>query len=190
MSSRDAILSSVRENAPKGDYPLPAVPPFALANGKRLADLFIENLESMGGHHHAGDVASVIKTLFPDAAVVVSTVPDIASQFPIVPDVDVNRLAKVDVAVVRASFGVAETGSVLLTDQHLVCNAVAYLAQHLLVLLDPADIVESMHDAYARSELRSFHYASFHTGPSATADIEGVLIHGAQGVRTLTVLFC
>jgi L-lactate dehydrogenase complex protein LldG len=25
------------------------------------------------------------------------------------------------------------------------------------------------------------------TGPSATADIEGVLIHGAQGVRSLTV---
>ena len=26
------------------------------------------------------------------------------------------------------------------------------------------------------------------TGPSATADIEGVLIHGAEGVRSLTVL--
>ena len=30
-------------------------------------------------------------------------------------------------------------------------------------------------------------YAVLHTGPSATADIEGVLIHGAQGVRSLTV---
>jgi L-lactate dehydrogenase complex protein LldG len=28
----------------------------------------------------------------------------------------------------------------------------------------------------------------FHTGPSATADIEGVLIHGAQGVRSLSIL--
>jgi L-lactate dehydrogenase complex protein LldG len=26
------------------------------------------------------------------------------------------------------------------------------------------------------------------TGPSATADIEGVLIHGAQGIRSLTVV--
>ncbi len=26
------------------------------------------------------------------------------------------------------------------------------------------------------------------TGPSATADIEGVLIHGAQGMRTLTIV--
>jgi hypothetical protein len=28
--------------------------------------------------------------------------------------------------------------------------------------------------------------AGFHTGLSATADIEGVLIHGAQGVRSLS----
>ena len=35
---------------------------------------------------------------------------------------------------------------------------------------------------------RERHYACFHTGPSATADIEGVLIHGAQGVRSLSVL--
>jgi L-lactate dehydrogenase complex protein LldG len=26
------------------------------------------------------------------------------------------------------------------------------------------------------------------TGPSATADIEGVLIHGAQGIRSLTIV--
>ena len=31
-------------------------------------------------------------------------------------------------------------------------------------------------------------YAVLVTGPSATADIEGVLIHGAQGVRSLTVV--
>jgi len=28
----------------------------------------------------------------------------------------------------------------------------------------------------------------FMTGPSATADIEGVLIHGAQGIRSLTAV--
>jgi L-lactate dehydrogenase complex protein LldG len=27
------------------------------------------------------------------------------------------------------------------------------------------------------------------SGPSATADIEGVLIRGAQGIRSLTVVF-
>jgi L-lactate dehydrogenase complex protein LldG len=189
MSSRDSILSSVRASAPKGDYPLPTVPTFRVVEASRLVDVFVRNLESMGGRHHEGDVASAIKSLFPDAVTVVSTTPEVTGQFIVTPDVDVNALARVDVAVVRASFGVAETGSVLLTDQHLICNPVAYLAQHLVVLLDPADIVESMHDAYSRPEVRSLHYASFHTGPSATADIEGVLIHGAQGVRTLTVVF-
>jgi L-lactate dehydrogenase complex protein LldG len=45
-----------------------------------------------------------------------------------------------------------------------------------------------MHHAYRRPEWRQARYAVFHTGPSATADIEGVLIHGAQGVRSLSVL--
>jgi L-lactate dehydrogenase complex protein LldG len=97
-------------------------------------------------------------------------------------------LADVDFAIVRASFGVAETGSVLLSEADLHVNGVAYLAQHLIVLLDPADIVVNLHHAYRRPEFRDRHYASFHTGPSATADIEGVLIHGAQGVRSLSVL--
>ena len=41
---------------------------------------------------------------------------------------------------------------------------------------------------YTHPVFRSARYAVFHTGPSATADIEGVLIHGAQGVRSLTVI--
>jgi len=100
-----------------------------------------------------------------------------------------HDLADVDFAIVRASFAVAETGAILLSNTDLRVNAVAYLAQHLIGLLDPADIVINLHHAYRRPEFRDRHYASFHTGPSAqTADIEGVLLHGAQGVRPLSVL--
>jgi L-lactate dehydrogenase complex protein LldG len=67
-------------------------------------------------------------------------------------------------------------------------NTLGYLPQRLIVLLDPSDIVINIHHAYRRPEWRQAHYAVFHTGPSATADIEGVLIHGAQGVRSLSVL--
>jgi L-lactate dehydrogenase complex protein LldG len=45
-----------------------------------------------------------------------------------------------------------------------------------------------MHDAYGQIDLTASPYGLFMAGPSATGDIEGVIIHGAQGARSLTVL--
>ena len=135
-----------------------------------------------------GDPLAPVRAKIADAKVVCSTVSEIAGNRDIAAVSKPQDLADVDFAIVRAAFAVAETGSVLLSDTDLHVNAVAYLAQHLIVLLDPADIVVNPHHAYRRPEFRDRHYASFHTGPSATADIEGVLIHGAQGVRSLSVL--
>jgi L-lactate dehydrogenase complex protein LldG len=57
------------------------------------------------------------------------------------------------------------------------------------VLLDPTQVVAGLQDAYRREDFRDARYAVLVTGPSATADIEGVLIRGAQGVRSLTVVW-
>jgi len=70
----------------------------------------------------------------------------------------------------------------------LQVNALGFLAQHLIVLLDPADIIGNLHQAYRDPRFKTARYAVLVTGPSATADIEGVLIHGAQGVRSMTVV--
>ena len=97
-------------------------------------------------------------------------------------------LADVDYGVDEASFGVAETGSVCLTDADLGVNTLGYLPQHLIVL---SILPTSSSTCTTRIDVRSWRqarYAVFHTGPSATADIEGVLINGAQGVRSLSVL--
>jgi L-lactate dehydrogenase complex protein LldG len=156
-----------------------------------LLSAFKESLHHMGGvfldSPASDDTLAPIRAKIADAKVVCSTVPEIAGNRDITGVGAPQELADVDFAIVRASFAVAETGSVLLSQKDLRVNAIAYLAQHLIVLLDPADIVTNLHHAYRRPEFRSGHYASFHTGPSATADIEGVLIHGAQGVRSLTV---
>ncbi|MCB9956987.1 MAG: hypothetical protein H6843_00025, partial [Rhodospirillaceae bacterium] len=48
-------------------------------------------------------------------------------------------------------------------------------------------ILGNLHHAFARPEFAQARYSVLMSGPSATADIEGVLIHGAQGVRSLTV---
>ena len=191
MSCRDQILGRIRNNRPRLNRPLPEVPLFD-STEISLFETFRQNLERMGGLFLSpptcGDPLAPVQAKIATAKVVCSTVPEIGGNRSIA---DIHRpqdLADVDFAIVRASFAVAETGSVLLSDANLGVNSAAYLAQHLIVLLDPADIVINLHHAYRRQEFRDRHYASFHTGPSATADIEGVLIHGAQGVRSLSVL--
>jgi L-lactate dehydrogenase complex protein LldG len=192
MSSREAILASVRSNLPKVDRPLPAVPKFADDPPADLVEAFGKTLTRMGGRmvtpDPGGDIRACIRGLLEHSRLVCSAAPEIGGELDLAAIADPRALADVDHAVVRASCGVAETGSVLLTDQDLKVNALAYLAQHLIVLLDPADIVVNIHSAYARPEFRERRYAVFHSGPSATADIEGVLILGAQGVRSLSVL--
>ena len=192
MSSRDEILSSIRAQRPRLERPLPEVPLFDQGPSQPLSALFKLNLQRMGGVFldlpEVGDPLAPVHALVAKAKVVCSVVPEIAGNRDIAAVERAQDLADVDFAVVRAAFGVAETGSVLLGDVELRINALAYLAQHLVVLLDPAAIVLNLHHAYRRPEFRSRRYAAFHTGPSATADIEGVLIHGAQGVRSLSVL--
>ena len=192
MSSRAAILASVRSNLPELDRPLPALPEFEDVPAADLTEAFGKALARMGGRliapDPASDTATAIRALLQPSRLVCSAVREVRSEFDLAKAGDPRVLADVDHAVVRACCGVAETGSVLLTDQDLKVNALAYLAQHLIVLLDPADIVVNIHSAYARPEFRDRHYAVFHSGPSATADIEGVLILGAQGVRSLSVL--
>jgi len=75
-----------------------------------------------------------------------------------------------------------------LSEAQFRVNSLGFLSQHLVALLDPAAIVANMHDAYRHPGFFQARYAVFMTGPSATADIEGVLIHGAQGIRTMTVI--
>ena len=192
MSSRDDILASIRVSLPRVDRPLPDIPLFDDSPPASLLAAFKDSLHLMGGVFldppASGDPLAPVRDKIAGAKVVCSTVFEIAGNRDIANVRATQDLADVDFAIVRASFAVAETGSVLLSDADLHVNAVAYLAQHLIVLLDPADIVVNLHHAYHRPEFRERHYASFHTGPSATADIEGVLIHGAQGVRSLSVL--
>src|SRR6516162_6393480 len=132
----------------------------------------------------AGDVAE----LFPAAKVICSAAPEVPGTRRVTNVRDPHELNDVDVGVVRSPLGVAEAGAIWLTQKELVVNALGMLSQHLVVLLDPAAIVDTMHDAYGRLDLTASPYGVFLAGPSATGDIEGVIIHGAQGARSLTVL--
>lgn len=192
MNPRDAILAAVRSHRLAGQHELPALPRFPVDPPDGLVASFGRNLKQMGGklleHDSTLDPLAALSQSLSAARVVCSATPEVSGSRDLAAVAQPRDLADVDVAIVRAAFGIAETGSVLLTDAGLQVNALVYLAQHLVVLLDPADIVASTQDAYRRQEFHAAGYAAFHTGPSATADIEGVLIHGAQGVRSLTVV--
>jgi L-lactate dehydrogenase complex protein LldG len=191
MSSRDSILAAVRANAPKGVGAPGAIPCFERRAGSLVAD-FEEAAVRMGGKvaygAQAGGFEGFIRSLFPQAEVICSAVPELKGTRALNDSVDPAELADVDIAIVRAAFGVAETGSIWLSETELRVNSLAFLAQHLVALLDPRAIVENLHHAYADPRFKTARYAVLVTGPSATADIEGVLIHGAQGVRSLTVV--
>jgi L-lactate dehydrogenase complex protein LldG len=154
MSSRDDILASIRANLPRVDRPLPDVPLFDDHPPASLLDAFKKSLHQMGGVFldppASGDSLAPVRAKIADAKTVCSTVAEIAGNRDIAGIGAPQDLADVDFAIVRASFAVAETGSVLLSDADLHVNAVAYLAQHLIVLLDPADIVVNLHHAYRR----------------------------------------
>jgi L-lactate dehydrogenase complex protein LldG len=192
MSSRDEILAALRANLPKLERPLPHVPMFDAAAPTSLLAAFKESLLGMGGDFvdaaPGADPLQPIRQRLAEAKVVCSATPEVSGNRLLSSIRSPRDLADVDIGVVRAAFGVAETGSVCLTQYTLGVNSLGYLPQHLIVLLDPTEIVLNLHHAYRRPEFWHGHYAVFHTGPSATADIEGVLIHGAQGVRSLSVL--
>jgi len=190
VTSRDTILAAVRANQPAPVPSVSAIPMFETTS-QSLLERFQETLVRMGGKIapalDGGDLDGLLRGLFPAARVIVSATPEVRGTRSLDESTSPATLADVDVGVVRAAFGVAETGSVWLSENELKVNALAYLAQHLVVLLDPARIVGNLHQAYRDARFKTARYAVLVTGPSATADIEGVLIHGAQGVRSLTV---
>ena len=192
MSARNDILARLRERRPEGDFPLPELPRFPGLEGDLLGT-FKQNLAVMGGHcvHLlAGEALDPFLRARLGAGRLIRTSTGELPGFARTDAVATPRdLEDVHTGVVRARFGVAETGSVFLSDRELGVNTIAYLAQHLVVLLDPAAIIPGIADAYLRDDFTSANYVSLMTGPSATADIEGVLIRGAQGVRSLTVVF-
>ena len=190
MSSRDEFLARVRAAQPAA-VALPDVPLFETPAGER-AERFIAGLALYGGLcvrvRSVDEAQAAIYEKFGTDVALCSAVDAIPGTRPLPADTPPASLHDVDVAVVAARFGVAETGSVWLSEVEYRVNTIGYLAQHLVVLLDEAEIVDGLQDAYRRDDFSQARYAALVTGPSATADIEGVLVRGAQGVRSLTVM--
>ena len=96
------------------ERPLPAIPLFDDRAPPSVLVAFEESLQRMGGIFldppNSGDVLAPLRDKIRDAKVVCSTVPEIAGNRDIYRGQRAARPGRVDFAIVRASFGVAETG--------------------------------------------------------------------------------
>ena len=191
-TSRDVILQSLRSSIPDVKVEHPHIPAFERKRDDLRAEFELRLREAGGASHvvcAAEEARDKIAELHPDAKVICSAVPEIPGTRDIHDVSDPHELADVDVGIVRAQFGVAESGAVWLTEEDLILNALGFLSQHLIVLLDPDQIVADMHEAYRHVQLHQTAFGCFMMGPSATADVEATLVHGAQGPRSLNVFF-
>jgi L-lactate dehydrogenase complex protein LldG len=138
---------------------------------------------------HPADLDAFLRARFPAAKRFCSAVPEFKgtctpADFPLW-----SVAADIDVTVVRSPLGVAETGSVLLSEREFQVNSIGFLAHDIVILLDPQDIVENIHDAYAHSHFQKAGYCLLMSGPSGSGDIGAVTVHPAQASMTLTVIF-
>jgi L-lactate dehydrogenase complex protein LldG len=166
------------------------VPDFA-SGSDDLVNLFAAALARLDGKvipPPSSGLDTWLSTAFPDAQRICSAVPEVTGNVDLTTFSDWAAPADVDVLVMRTPLGVAETGSILLTETEVPITTAAVLAHHLVVLLDPADIVENLHLAYRHPAFQDAAYAVLLSGPSGSADIGGVTVHPAQGVTTLTVV--
>jgi L-lactate dehydrogenase complex protein LldG len=188
--SRNAILDAVRANQP-AMQPMPTIPHFNTNTSADLVTAFCESIARMAGvvvTEDVPDLDSFLRTKFPDARIICSAIPEYAGTIKPASLKHWSEASTIDVCILRSPMGVAETGSILLSDIELQVNTIAFLAHDLVVLLDPKQIVGNIHDAYEHPYFKLRPYIVLMTGPSGSGDISGVTVHPAQGVKTLTVL--
>jgi len=191
MSFRDAILENVRNNQPAARE-LPAIPKFHSEQTVDLKNKFAAALKELSGEVVSEPPVDFDKFLwkrFPDAKVICSTAPEYASNRKPEDFARWSDASSIDVTILRSPLGVAETGSVLFSEEEFRVNTIGVFAHDIVILLDPAEIVENIHDAYGHPHFHDKAYSLLMSGPSGSADIAGTTVHPAQGVTTLTVIF-
>ncbi|MFW5454844.1 LutC/YkgG family protein [Thioalkalivibrio sulfidiphilus] len=93
--------------------------------------------------------------------------------------------------VSRAFCAIAETGTLVLLSGPENPTTLNFLPDHHLVILEAADVVSHIEDAWARIRTRDADWprtVNLITGPSRTADVEQTIQLGAHGPRSLHVL--
>jgi L-lactate dehydrogenase complex protein LldG len=189
-SARDAILEAVRAARPPAvAMPSARVAPARSGDQPSLLDAFSAAAIAAGAEvvlATRNEVSRLALGADAGATKVLSTVADVRTTIP--RSHDPHALDSLDLYVCSATLGVAENGAVWLATSDTMQRAALFLATRVVIVVDGASIVPTLHDAYARIDVRAHPFGVFVAGPSKTADIEQSLVIGAHGPKELTVI--
>lgn len=195
-TARENILARLRQNTHESyEKPqLESLEPITYADP--VAE-FIQKTTTTAGAKlielQAGEsLNDAVRKAYPDAKIIATHLPDVEAQLN--PDTvgEAQELMKVDVGVVEGRIGVAENACIWIP-QTMKEKAVCFASEQLVIVLRRQDIVNNMHEAYARIAVsteyfQQYKFGTFISGPSKTADIESALVYGAQAARGVTVV--
>jgi L-lactate dehydrogenase complex protein LldG len=191
MSSRDTILNKIKQNQPSVVSELPSLR-FLGLDTFDLLDKYKTVLKGIGGDFVEVDNLDEVKVFITNNYAtdkrIITTIPELTSIAETDwNDVDPHTLENVELAIIKAHFGVAENSALWVTDAILGQRVSPFIPQYLAIIVNKKDIVATMQQAYERIGNLDYGFGTFIAGPSKTADIEQSLVLGAHGARGLTV---
>ena len=188
MTSREKILQRINANKPEATQP-----PEQYTFESDYVDTeakFVEMLTAIYTEvivvRDLGELAYKVGEMYmgPNRA---TTIPALAAWADFSLQVsDPHELEMIEIAVLQAEFGVAENGAVWISDNYLPHRVLPFITQNLAFVISRKDIVNNMHEAYARLK-DTTGWGCFISGPSKTADIEQSLVIGAHGARSMVI---
>jgi len=196
MSTRDKILAALRANTSETfEMPdLSALNPITYADP---VDEFKQKAVTVAGAklieaEADDDLNTLVQQAYPEAKIIASNIEGIKADLNPDTVATAQELERADVGVIKGDIGVAENACIWIP-QTMKEKAICFASQYLVIILSKDDIVNNMHEAYARIEasndyFQQYKFGTFISGPSKTADIESALVYGAQAARGVTIL--
>jgi L-lactate dehydrogenase complex protein LldG len=188
MSARETILKAVAMNKPE----LTELPDMDLSLTIQYPDLiqqFIGMVEAAGGkayyENSREDLLNDIAEVKAEGKFMINLLEDLnAEEWG---SLNASELEALDTCYLRAELGVAENGAMWISEKQMVNRLLPFICQHLVIVLNPGNLVNNMHEAYRQIDAAANGFGVFIAGPSKTADIEQNLVIGAHGARSLRV---
>jgi L-lactate dehydrogenase complex protein LldG len=188
MTSRERILNLVKENQPTFSE-LPELFP-SWKTETSLAEAFSSVLTVIGGTviplNNLEEVAQYIASQYSPDVKIISTLPELAGVTATRwENKDPHEYESVDLAIIKAHFGVAENAALWITEELMHQRVVPFICQQLAVVVSARTLVATMHQAYDVIGEADYGFGTFIAGPSKTADIEQSLVLGAHGPKSM-----